>query len=120
MIDNKIVKPIEQALQAQTSIGTPIINMVLIVVKVVVVKIMEAMSKTTLVPITIQVQITIGAEDVVAEDEKAFIINQMWSVITVINVAIVQMSANQKVIIMLSIMLKKTIITYKMKRIIQY
>ena len=120
MIDNKIVKPIEQALQAQTSIGTPIINMVLIVVKVVVVKIMEAMSKTTLVPITIQVQITIGAEDVVAEDEKAFIINQMLSVIISINMAIMRMSADQKVIIMIPIVLKKTIITNKMKRIMQY
>jgi len=60
---------------------------------------MEALSKTTLVPITIQVQITLGAEDVVTEDEEAWIINQMWSVITAINAAIMKMSANQKVII---------------------
>jgi len=65
----------------------PIINMILIPAKVVVARIMEALSKTTLVPITIQVQITIGAEDVVVENEKAFIINQIWSVITAINAA---------------------------------
>jgi len=88
--------------------------------KVVVVRIMEAMSKTTLVPITFQVQITLGAENVVAEDEKTFIINQMWSVITAINTTIMQMSTNQKVIIMLPIMLKKIVITNKMKRIMQY
>jgi len=93
--------------------------MVLIVVKVVVARIMEALSKT-LVPITIQVQITLGAENVVAEEEKTFIINQIWSVINVINRAIMQMSVDQKVIIMLPIVLKKTVITYKMKRIMQY
>ena len=82
---------------------------------------MEALSKTTLVPITFQVQITLGgAKNVVAEDEEAFIINQMWSVITAINATILQMSADQKVIIMLPIVLKKIVITYKMKRIMQY
>ena len=55
---------------------------------------MEALSKTTLVPITFQVQITFDVENVVAEDEETFIINQMWSVITVINSAIMQMSAD--------------------------
>ena len=115
---------------------TPIINMVVhevedgnVVVatptKVVVARIMEALSKTTLVPITIQVQITLGAKDVVAEnvvakDEEACIINQMWSVITAINTTIMQMSADQKVIIMLPIVLKKTVITNKMKKIMQY
>jgi len=121
MNDNKIEKPIEQALQAQASqLVAPIINMILIPAKVVVARIMEALSKTTLVPITIQVQITIGAEDTVAEDDEAFIINQMWSVITTINAAIMQMSADQKVIIMLPIVLKKIVITHKMKRIMQY
>ena len=81
----------------------PIINMVAISTKVVA-TIMEAL----------------GTGNVVAEDEEAFIINQMLSVIIAINVAIMQMSADQKVIIMLPIMLKKTVITYKMKRIIQY
>jgi len=81
-----------------------IINMVTISAKVVVARIMEAL----------------GAGSVVAEDEETFIIDQMLSVIIAINVAIMQMSANQKVIIMLPIVLKKTVITYKMKRIIQY
>jgi len=63
MNDNNIEKPIEQALQAQASIGSSYHKHVLIVVKVVVAKIMEALSKTTLVPITFQVQITIGAEN---------------------------------------------------------
>ena len=109
----------------------PIINMVIheaqdrdvvvvIPAKVVVARIMEALSKTTLVSITIQVQITFGAENVVAEDEEAFIINQMWSVIIAINTTIMQMSANQKVTIMLPIVLKKIVITNKMKRIMQY
>jgi len=62
--------------------------------KVVVARIMEVLSKTTLVPITIQVQITL-----VAEDEEAGIINKMWSVITAINATIMQMSVDQKVII---------------------
>jgi len=88
--------------------------------KVVVAKIMEALSKTTLVPITIQVQITLGAENVVAEDDEACIINQMWSVMSAINAAIMQMNADQKVIIMLPIVLKKTVITNKMKRIMHY
>jgi len=57
---------------------------------------------------------------VVAEVEEACIINQMWSVITAINATIMQMGADQKVIIMLPIVLKKTVITNKMKRIIQY
>jgi len=67
MNDNKIEKPIEQALQAQVSIGSSYHkhgssrgrglgrggqNM-------------EALSKTTLVPITIQVQITLSPEDMV-------------------------------------------------------
>ena len=98
----------------------PIINMVLIVVKVVVARIMEALSKTTLVPITIQVQITLGAGNVIAEDDKTFIINQILSVIIAINATIMQMSAYQKVIIMLSIVLKKIVITNKMKMIIRY
>ena len=51
----------------------PIINMVAIS-KVVVVRIMEAL----------------GTRNVVAEDEEAFIINQMLSVIIAINVAIMQ------------------------------
>ena len=97
-----------------------IINMVVIPTKIMVARIMEVLSKTTLVPITIQVQITFGAGNVVAEDEKAFIINQMLSVIIAINVAIIQMSAYQKVIIMLSIVLKKIVITNKMKKIMQY
>ena len=82
----------------------PIINMVAISAKVVVARIMEAL----------------GTGNVVAEDEEAFIINQMLSVIIAINETIMQMSADQKVIIMLPIVLKKTVITYKMKRIIQY
>ena len=72
----------------------PIKNMVLIVVKVVVARIMQALSKIALVPITIQVQITLGVVNVDTEDEEAFIINQMLSVIIVINVAIMQMSAD--------------------------
>ena len=72
MNDNKIEKPIEQTLQAQASIGiASIINTVVhevkdkdvvidISAKVVVARIMEALSKTTLVPITIQVQITLA------------------------------------------------------------
>ena len=93
--------------------------------KVVVARIMEALSKIALVPITIQVQITLGAEvavpeNVVAEDEEACIINQIWSVTTVINAVIMQMSADQKVIIMLPIVLKMIVITNKMKRIMQY
>jgi len=86
MNDNKIGKPIEQALQEKASIGSS--NH----------KhgssqgkgqghggsysskgrggqIMEVLSKTTLVSITIQVQITLGGEDVVAEDEETCIIN---------------------------------------------
>ena len=59
-------------------------------------------------------------ENVVAKDDETFIINQMWSVITAINVAIMQMSVDQKVIIMLPIVLKKTVITYKMKMIMKY
>ena len=82
----------------------PIINMVAISAKVVVARIMEALD----------------TGNVVTEDEEAFIINQMLSVIIVINVAIMQMSADQKVIIMLPIVLKKIVITYKMKRIMQY
>ena len=88
--------------------------------KVMVARIIEALRKTTLVPITIQLQITLDAEDVVAEDEEACIIKQMWSVITAINATIMQMSAYQKVIIMLPIVLKKIVITNKMKRIMQY
>jgi len=80
----------------------PIINMVAISAKVVVARIMEVL----------------GTGNVVAEDEEAFIINQMLSVIIAINVAIMQMSTDQKVIIILPIVLKKTVITYKMKRII--
>ena len=93
---------------------------VVIPAKVVVARIMEALSKTTLVPITIQVQIALGAEDVVAEDNEACIINQMWSVMSAINAAIMQMNADQKVIIMLPIVLKKIVITNKMKMIMQY
>ena len=93
---------------------------VVIPAKAVVAKIMEALSKTTLVPITFQVQTTLGAKNVVAEDEKAFIINQIWSVIIVINTTIMQMSADEKVIIMLPIVLKKIVIMNKMKRIMQY
>jgi len=78
--------------------------MVAISAKVVVAKIMEAL----------------GAGNVVAEDEEKFIINQMLSVIIAINVTIMQMIANQKVIIMLPIVLKKKVITNKMKRIMQY
>ena len=111
MNDNKIEKPIEQTLQAQAWIGSSYHKHSssrgkgwghggsYSSKKVVVARIMEALSKTTLVPITIQVQITLGAEDVVTEDEEAWIINQMWSVITAINAAIMKMSANQKVII---------------------
>ena len=62
----------------------------------------------------------LGARNVVAEDDETFIINQMLSVITAINVAIMQMSADQKVIIMLPIVLKKIVITNKMKRIMTY
>jgi len=100
----------------------PIINtvvhgdvVVVIPVKVMVARIIEALSKTTLVPITIQVQITLGAED-----EEACIINQMRSVITATSATIMQMSADKKVIIMLPIVLKKIVITNKMKRIMQY
>ena len=85
--------------------------------KVVVARIMEVLSKTTLVPITIQVQITLGAENVVMKNEEAFTINQMWSVITAINATIMQMTTNQNVIIMLPIVLKKIVFTNKMKRI---
>ena len=46
--------------------------------------------------------------------------NVELSVIIAINVAIMQMSADQNVIIMLSIVLKKKVITNKMKRIMQY
>jgi len=53
----------------------PIINtvvhddvVVVIPAKVVVVRIMEALRKTTLVPIIIQVQLTLGAEDMFVED----------------------------------------------------
>jgi len=59
----------------------------------------------------------LGAGSVVAEE---FIINQMLSVIIAINVAIMQMSADQKVIIMLPIVLKKIVITNKMKKIMKY
>jgi len=131
MNDNTIGKPIEQAIQAQASIGSSFINTVVceaedgdmgvaIPAKVVVAKIMEALSKTTLVPITIQVQIIVGAKNVIAENEEACVINQMWSVIIAINMAIMQVSANQKVIIKLPIVLKKIIIANKMKRIMQY
>ena len=82
----------------------PIINMVAISAKVVLARIMEAL----------------GAGNVVTEDEEAFIINQMLSVIIAINVTIMQMSADQKVIIMLLIVLKKIVITNKMKRIMKY
>ena len=128
MNDNKIEKPIEQALQAQTSIGSSYHK--------------HGSSQSrgwghggsyfskgrggqnqggaeqnntgfNHIPSSN----TLGAENVVAEDEEAFIINQMWSVITAINATIMQMNADQNVIIMLPIMLKKTIITYKMKRI---
>ena len=93
--------------------------------KVVVTRITEALSKTTLVLITIQVQITLGTEDVVvenvvAEDEEACIIKNIWSDITAINATITQMSADQKMIIMLPIVLKKIVITNNMKRIMQY
>jgi len=104
MNDNNIEKSIEQASQAQASIEQAIINMVAISAKVVVARIMEALD----------------AGNVVAENEEAFIINQMLSVIISINMAIMQISANQKVIIMLPIVFKKTVITYKMKRIIHY
>ena len=62
----------------------------------------------------------LGTGNVVAEDDETFIINQMLSVIIAINVAIMQMSADQKVIIMFPIVLKKIVITNKMNRIIQY
>ena len=62
----------------------PIINMVAISAKVVVARIMKVL----------------GTGNVVAEDEEEFIINQMLSVIISINVAIMQMNADQKVIIM--------------------
>ena len=75
--------------------------MVAISAKVVVARIMEVL----------------GAGSVVAEE---FIINQMLSVIIAINVAIMQMSADQKVIIMLPIVLKKIVITNKMKKIMKY
>jgi len=65
---------------------------VVIPTKVVVGRIMEVPSKTILVPITFQVQITLGVENVVAEDKEAFIINQMWSVINAINATIMQMT----------------------------
>jgi len=67
-----------------------------------------------------RVRENVVAENVVTEDEETFIINQMWSVITAINATIMQMSADKKVIIMLSIVLKKIVITNKMKRIMQY
>jgi len=131
MNDNKIEKPIEQVLQAQASIGSSYHKHGSsrgkgqgrggsYFAKVVVSRIMEALSETALVPIIIQVEITLSAEDVIAKDGEAFIINQMWSVITAINATIMQMSADQKVIIMLPIVLKKIVITNKMKRIIQY
>jgi len=114
--------------QLNRQLVAPIINTVVheaedrdvvvaILAKLVVARIMKALSKTTPVPITIQVQITLGVEDVVAEDEEACIIYQMWSVITAINAAIMQMSTYQKVIIMLPIVLKKIVIMNKMKRI---
>jgi len=131
MNDNKIENQLNRLYKHKPQLVAPIINTVVheakdgdvvvaIPAKVVVARIMEALSKATLVPITIQVQITLGAEDVVTKDEEACIINQMWSVITTINTAIIQMSAYQKVIIMLLIVLKKIVITYKMKRIMQY
>jgi len=78
---------------------------------------MVAISAKVVVAIIME---ALGTRNVVAEDEEAFIINQMLSFIIAINVAITQMSANQKVIIMLPIVLKKTLITNKMKRIMQY
>ena len=110
----QLVAPIINTVVHEAKDGDMVIA---ILAKVVVAKIMEALSKTALVPITIQVQITLGAEDMIAEDEEACIINQMWSVITAINAAIMQMSADQKVIIMLPIVLKKIVITNQMKRI---
>jgi len=86
-------------IRLKNQLVAPIMNMVAISAKVVVAKIMEALG---------------------AKDEEAFIINQMLSVIIAINVAIMQMSADQKVIIMLSIELKKEVITNKLKRIMQY
>jgi len=131
MNDNNIENQLSRLYKHKPQLVDPIINTVVheaededmvvaIPAKVVAAKIMEALSKKTLVPITFQVQITLGVENVVAEDEEAFIINQMWSVITAINTTIMQMGANQKVIIMLSIVLKKTVMMYKMKRIMQY
>ena len=108
----KLVDPIINTVVHEAEDGDMVVA---IPAKVVVARIMEVLSKTTLVPIAIQVQITLGAED-----EEAFIINQMLSVIIAINMAIMQMSADQKVIIMLSTVLKKTVIMYKMKRIMQY
>jgi len=95
-------------------------TVVAIPTKDVVAKTMEVLSKITLVSITIRVQITLDAEDVVAEDVRACIINQIWNVITAISATIKQMSAYQKVIIMLPIVLKKTVIMNKMKMIMQY
>jgi len=123
MNNNKIEKPIEQALQAQVSIGRSYHKHGTlgghnhIVVKVVVAIIMQALSKTTLVPITIQVQIALGAVNMDAEDEEAFIINQILCVIIVINTTIMQMNADQNVIIMLSMVLKKIVITNKRKHL---
>jgi len=100
MNDNKIEKSIEQALQAQKSIGSSYHKHgssqgrgrgcgSSYSSKGVVARIMEALSKTTLVS-------------------------------NVINATIMHMSADQKVIIMLPIVLKKIVITNKMKRIMQY
>ena len=90
MNDNKIEKPIDRLYKHKPQLVAPIINMVAISAKVVVARIMEAL----------------GAGNVVAEDEETFIINQMLSVIIAINMTIMQMSADQKVIIMLQIVLK--------------
>jgi len=99
MNDNKIEKPIEQNFyKHKPQSVAPIINTVVhedgdvvvaILAKVEVARIMEALNKTTLVSITIQFQITLGTEDVVASDEEACIINQMRSVITAINATII-------------------------------
>jgi len=99
MNDNKIEKPIEQALEAQASIGSSYY------------KHGSYFSKGR------------GGQNhggAWRGEEETFIINQMLSVIIAINVAIMQMSANKKVIIMFPIVLKKIVIMNKMKSIIQY
>jgi len=115
MNNNKIEKPIEQALQAQVSIGRSYHKHGTYCSKGRGGQNHETLSKTTLVPITIQVQITLGAVNVDAEDEEAFIINQILSVIIAINTTVMQMSADQNMIIMLSIVLKKIVIANKRK-----